>query len=137
MKDLKISSRYCVLDDDSDFIAVASGRLNKYLNDLNGVFHTNPQEVLNLAKEKVKTLFIIDINLGTVNGLEIYEKIKEISSNARVIFMTGDANLLENEKIREEALSGGAIDFIEKPIKWHELAIKIKNHIDIYLLKMD
>ncbi len=131
MKNLKISTRYCVLDDDEDFISVASGKLNKYLSDLNGVFHTNPEEVLKLAKEKVQTLFIIDINLGTINGLEVYEKLKEISGNARVIFMTGDANFLENEEIREEALSGGAIDFIEKPIKWHELAIKIKNHINI------
>ncbi|MGI6394248.1 MAG: ATP-binding protein [bacterium] len=131
MVNLKSTLRFCVLDDEKNFLNVAKGYLSKYLPEFNGYYFTDPEKVYKFAEEDLLTLYIIDMNLGEHNGMEIYRKIASISYKARVIFITGDAHFLEDEEIRRQTLSEGGMDFIEKPIKWHEMAIKIKNHLHI------
>lgn len=123
--------QYCILDDEPAFIEISKAKLSKYLPNIPGFFTSTPDEAVEFAKNNSKTLFIIDINLGDTNGIIIYNKIAKISSHARVIFITGDTSVIDDEEIREKALSTGGIDFIEKPVKWHELAIKIKNHLSV------
>ncbi|HQJ61552.1 MAG TPA: response regulator, partial [bacterium] len=127
----KTSSRFCVLDDEKNFLSVAKGQLSKYLPEIEGFYSTDPEEVYKLAAQDRLTLYIIDMNLGESNGMEIYRKIASISYRARVIFITGDIHFLEDEDIRRQTLSEGGMDFIEKPIKWHEMAIKMKNHLNL------
>lgn len=123
--------RFCVLDDEKAFLSVAKGQLSKYLPEIEGFYSSNPEEVYQYALEDRLTLYIIDMNLGESNGMDIYRKISSIAHRARVIFITGDAHFLEDEEIRKQTLSEGGIDFIEKPIKWHEMAMKIKNHLNL------
>jgi len=123
--------RYCVLDDEKAFIEISKGRLTSFMPGFEGLFFTDPEEVLKVAREDKWTLFIIDVNLGTVNGVELYNRISEITKLSRVIFITGDIAVKVDSDIRKKALDGGGIDFIEKPVNWHELAIKIKNHLKI------
>ncbi len=125
------SGRFCILDDEKSFLNTAKRNLSKYLPDVKGIFISTPDEIYSIAKEDEKTLYIIDINLGEFNGMDIYRKISHISSKARVIFITGDIAFIEDETLRRQSLSEGGIDFIEKPIKWHEMAIKIKNHLKL------
>jgi len=125
------SGRYCILDDEKNFLNIAKRNLAKFIPDVSGVFVSTPDEVYKIAKEDLQTLYIIDINLGEDNGMDIYRKISQLSSKIRVIFITGDAALIENETFRRQSLSEGGMDFIEKPIKWHEMAIKIKNHLKL------
>lgn len=127
----KTGSRFCVLDDEKNFLSVAKGQLSKYLPEIEGFYSTDPEEVYTLAAQDRLTLYIIDMNLGEMNGMEIYRKIASISYRARVIFITGDIHFLEDEDIRRQTLSEGGMDFIEKPIKWHEMAIKMKNHLNL------
>jgi signal transduction histidine kinase len=127
----KSSGRFCVLDDEKSFLSIAKRNLSKFLPDVKGVYVSTPEEIYHVAQEDIQTLYIIDINLGEHNGMDIYRKISQISSKARVIFITGDIALIEDETLRRQSLSEGGIDFIEKPIKWHEMAIKIKNHLKL------
>ena len=124
---------YCVLDDEQDFLAVASGALKKYLPDMNGVFTTDPEEAVNLARKGKPIIFIIDIVLGGKTGMEIYQRISAVSKKARVIFVTGDENFVNDENVKSQILLEGSIDLMEKPIKWHELAIKVKNNMQLLL----
>ena len=124
---------YCVLDDEQDFLAVASGALKKFLPDMKGVFTTDPDEAINLARKDNPVIFIIDIVLGGKTGMEIYQKISAVSKKVRVIFITGDENFVNDENIRNQILLEGSIDLMEKPIKWHELAIKVKNNMQLLL----
>lgn len=123
--------KYCILDDEDVFIEISRAKLSKYLPNIEGIFSSDSSQVVNLAKNNFNILFIIDINLGAENGIDIYNKITKISNQARVIFITGDTTVIDDEDIRETALLKGGIDFIEKPVKWHELAIKIKNHLNL------
>jgi signal transduction histidine kinase len=127
----RTSGRFCILDDEKTFLNIAKRNLSKFLPDVKGVFISSPDEIYSIAREDEKTLYIIDINLGEFNGMDIYRKISRISDKARVIFITGDMALIEDETLRRQSLSEGGIDFIEKPIKWHEMAIKIKNHLKL------
>ena len=124
---------YCVLDDEQDFLAVASGALKKFLPDMKGVFTTDPEEAVSLAKKDDPIIFIIDIVLGGKTGMEIYQKISAVSKKVRVIFITGDENFVNDENIRNQILLEGPIDLMKKPVKWHELAIKVKNNMQLLL----
>lgn len=127
----KNSGRICVLDDEKSFLGVAKTQLSKLLPEIQGFFISDPEIAFKIALEDIQTIFVIDMNLGDSNGMEIYRKISHITKKSRVIFITGDAYFLEDEEIRKQALSEGGIDFIEKPIKWHEMAIKIKNNLHL------
>ena len=124
---------YCVLDDEKDFLAIAEGTLKKFLPDMKGVFTTDPEEAVSLAKKDEPIIFIIDIVLGGNTGMEIYQRISAVSKKVRVIFITGDENFVNDENIRNQILLEGSIDLMEKPIKWHELAIKVKNNMQLLL----
>lgn len=124
---------YCVLDDEKDFLAVAEGVLNKFLPDMKGVFTTDPEEAINLARKGEPVIFIIDIVLGRKTGMEIYQRISAVSKKVRVIFITGDENFVNDENIKNQILLEGSIDLMEKPVKWHELAIKVKNNMQLLL----
>jgi len=110
---------------------VAKGHLSKYLPEIEGFFTSKPEEVYEYANDDRLTIYVIDMNLGDINGMDIYRKISGISLRSKFIFITGDTLFLEDEEIRRQTLSEGGIDFIEKPIKWHEIAIKIKNNLKL------
>ena len=128
---------YCVLDDEKDFLTVAEGALKKFLPEMKGVFTTDPEEAVSLAKSDKPIIFIIDIVLGGKTGMEIYQKISAVSKKVRVIFITGDENFVNDENIRNQILLEGSIDLMEKPVKWHELAIKVKNNMQLLLYQCD
>ncbi len=125
------SGRFCILDDEKTFLQIAKRNLSKYLPDVKGLYTETPEDSFKIAREDIQTLFIIDINLGEFNGMDIYRKISQFTSKSRVIYITGDTALIEDETFRRQSLSEGGIDFIEKPIKWHEMAIKIQNHLKL------
>lgn len=124
---------YCVLDDERDFLTVAERSLKKFLPDMKGAFTTDPEEAVNLARKDEPIIFIIDIVLVGKTGMEIYQRISSVSKKVRVIFITGDENFVNDENIRNQILLEGSIDLMEKPVKWHELAIKVKNNMQLLL----
>jgi Signal transduction histidine kinase regulating C4-dicarboxylate transport system len=128
-----LKGTYCVLDDEQDFLTVAAGEFKKFLPDMKGVFTTDPDEAITLARKDKPVIFIIDIVLGGKKGMEIYQRISAISKKVRVIFITGDENFINNDDIRNQILLEGSIDLMQKPIKWHELAIKVKNNMQLLL----
>ncbi|MFO7736038.1 MAG: ATP-binding protein [bacterium] len=122
--------QYCVVDDDSKFLYIAKARLEQLIPKVKGHFISDPEKVFSMAEENPRTIFLLDINLGAVNGIDIYNRLQNISKNISVIFTTGDTSLIDRG-VQAKALSEGGIDFVEKPIKWYEFAIKLKNHIKL------
>ena len=45
MVSLTGNSRFCVLDDEKAFLAVAKGQLSKYLPEIEGFYSSDPEEV--------------------------------------------------------------------------------------------
>ncbi len=78
---------------------------------------------------------VFDLEIGEINGLELYEKFKG-SISCAVIFLSGTSS----SDIRINALNAGADDFLQKPIDLRELLVRLKkvisnssaSHIEIY-----
>ena len=78
------------------------------------------EDALNLALNQFFDLLILDINLPDMNGLKLYQKIKE-SKDIPTIFLTAN----DSELSIVEALDSGADDYITKPFKTRELISRI------------
>ncbi len=67
-------------------------------------------------------LLLFDINVPETNGLNIFEKFKNLGFTTPIIFMTASTNFQEFE----EAYRIGANDFLRKPFNLEELKIRIE-----------
>lgn len=71
-------------------------------------------------------LIISDVMMPKKNGRQVYDEIKELNSNAKVLFMSGyAADILDNSIITKNGHN-----FIEKPMRPQELLGKIRKILD-------
>lgn len=78
-----------------------------------------------MAKKKMFHLFMIDIKMPGLNGIEALRKIKEIDQDAQVVMITGYASL----ETAIEAIRSGASDYITKPFNNIEYVINVVNRV--------
>ncbi len=69
-------------------------------------------------------LYILDINIPNINGLEILKQIKQINPKTKVIIISANINI---DLIRE-AYTLGCDDYIKKPFDIEELLFKINRY---------
>lgn len=77
------------------------------------------------ALEKISVpydLYILDINVPDVNGLEITQKIKLFNLNAKIIIISAYNDI----KTIKEAYGRGCEDYLKKPFNIEELLIKVQ-----------
>src|SRR5213076_2151885 len=60
---------------------------------------------------------ILDLRMPGLNGIEVLEKIKQVSPDTEVIIMTGHASV----ETAIEAVRLGAFDYVTKPCKLAEI----------------
>jgi len=72
---------------------------------------------------KVIQLYILDINVPNISGLELLEKIKYINPNARVLIISANIDL----ESLQQAYKRGCDDYLRKPFYIEELQMKIAN----------
>src|SRR6476469_10121391 len=68
-------------------------------------------EALEQATESEFDLYVLDRNLPDGSGLELCQKLTNLTQNVPCIFYSGDAYAIH----RSEALAAGAQDYIAKP----------------------
>ena len=69
------------------------------------------EEACRLAEEKRFDLYVLDRRLPDATGLELCEKLNEITPEVPCIFYTGDAYEIH----RREAIAAGAAAYVAKP----------------------
>ena len=79
------------------------------------------------AKDK-NPVFLLDINLTTVNGLDLLPRIKEINPKTQIIMMSGDTNV----KALMSSLTNRATDFLIKPFTIEAVNRSLKNALKYY-----
>ncbi len=104
-----------VVDDDK-LICWALQREFVSLNMTTRVVET-AQDALAELRTNLYDLVFLDIHLPDGNGIELLEEVGRISPNVKIAIMSGDAS----ETNRENALSGGALQFLEKPLDLSEI----------------
>jgi FixJ family two-component response regulator len=73
------------------------------------------EEFLSLAHCDDIACLILDVGLPGISGLELQSRLTATVSNHRtpVVFMTAR----DDEATRQQALKGGAVDFLRKPVR--------------------
>ena len=75
------------------------------------------------ARKNKFHLFMVDIKMPGLNGIEVLKKIKEIDQDAQIVMITGYASL----ETAIEAIGNGASGYIEKPFDNIEYVINVVN----------
>lgn len=72
----------------------------------------NAEEALSLISSTKANLFLIDVVMPNISGMELAKKLTEVSNRPISIIMMSSLDL---ENIIIESISNGAIDFLAKP----------------------
>ncbi len=83
-----------------------------------GIAH-NGEKAITMTQEKTYDIVFIDLKLPTINGLEVYLKIKEIDPKLVAIIMTAYRKGMTD--LVEEALNNDAYTCIYKPFNMEEM----------------
>ena len=83
-------------------------------------------EGLSLLKTKNFDVILLDIKMPKMDGMEAFERIKQICPETPVIMISGHANI----DTAVEAVKKGAFDFISKPPDLNRLLITLRNATD-------
>ncbi len=75
---------------------------------------TTGEEAIELVKMRPQDILFLDMKLPTLNGLEVYLAIKEISPKATAVIITGYYEKMKN--LIEEALKNNAYTCFTKPL---------------------
>ena len=92
------------------------------------------RKALNLAtKEPQPDLILLDVMMPNMDGYEVCQELKSssITCDIPVIFISALNEVLDKVK----AFSAGGVDFIMKPFQPEEVVIRIRTHIELFLLR--
>ena len=78
---------------------------------------TDGLEAVLIAQQLQPDLILLDIGLPTLNGIEAARRIREVSPNSRILFLSED----RSRDIAEEALRTGAFGYVVKAVAAGEL----------------
>lgn len=99
----------CILDD--DFSVLNSLRELLDSDGLEARTFDNPELFLTYAREHPVKLAVLDVWLPQMTGIEVQERLREVSPETVVVIITGR----EESAIRLAAMEAGAFGFLAKP----------------------
>ncbi|MFH1208978.1 MAG: response regulator [Candidatus Omnitrophota bacterium] len=119
-----MTKKILVVDDEADLLLVILLRLKHVGYESFGA--ANGQEALDLARQKIPDLILLDALLPVMNGDEVAKILKkdEKTKNIPIILISADAKFLE-----EKFAACGADAHLTKPFKSADLIALIKKYI--------
>lgn len=81
---------------------------------------------IELFSNNTYDIVLCDIKMQKMDGIEVLQKIMEISTVTPVVMISGHGNI----DTAVEAIKKGAFDFLEKPLDLNRLLITIRNAMD-------
>lgn len=110
-----------LLEDDKLFSETLEDFLDD--NDFEVDIANDGEEALSLNYEKNYDLYLLDINVPKINGLELLKDLRESGDETPAIFITSH----KDKESLEEGFLYGADDYMKKPIDLDELYFRIKS----------
>src|SRR5215210_8170346 len=83
--------------------------------------YTDPTLALSNFRPGLYDLLLLDIRMPTINGFDLYQKMKEIDSNVKICFLTASELFYEKYRRLDEFPKLNKEYFIQKPIRSEEL----------------
>ncbi len=87
--------------------------------------YEDPFEALGRATARTPDLIITDYKMPVMNGVEFTKRVRALPSCADVPLMV--VTIVQDRRIRYEALDAGATDFLTRPIDYHECLARCTN----------
>jgi DNA-binding response OmpR family regulator len=112
------------VDDECDIIRLVGMVLKN--NGLLVDAYTDPIVALSNFKAGLYDLLLLDIRMPQMNGLELYQKMKQIDKNAKVCFVTASELFYEEYRKMEAHPWLDKAYFIQKPFRTEEMIEQIK-----------
>ena len=85
------------------------------------------QNFLDAYDEKQSGCLVLDIRMPRMTGLDLQEKLVGMDSRLPIIFITGHGDI----PMAVEAMRRGAVDFIRKPFREHDLLDRINEALAV------
>lgn len=79
--------------------------------------YASPIDFLTSYSSKMAGCLILDIRMPEMSGLTLQKKLKDLNSTLPIIFITGHGDI----PMAVEAMREGALNFIRKPFREHDL----------------
>lgn len=130
---MKYKGNILVVDDSPEILSLLTSLLKtdgyKIMQANNG------EDALEIAVKELPDLIILDIMMPKLDGFKVCQQLKKDVNTAHIpiIFLSA---LTDNDK-RAEAYKLGATDYIFKPFSREELLLRVKLHIDIFILNRE
>lgn len=83
-------------------------------------------EGLKLAEKEKFDIILSDIKMPKMDGIEVLEKLQELSPETPVVMISGHGNI----ETAVEAIRKGAFDYISKPLDLNRMLVTIRNAMD-------
>lgn len=84
---------------------------------------TNGEEILSISYEKKFDLYLFDINVPKINGIELLKQLRENGDETPTIYLT---SYKDKDKLTQGFLTG-CDDYLKKPIDLEELLLRINS----------
>ena len=120
-----------IVDDVSENIQVASNVLKPLGSALS--FAKSGKEALRIIKNQKPSLILLDVTMPEMDGYEVCKILKDdiLYSDIPVIFVTARNNIDDLVK----GFNCGGIDYITKPFHKRELFIRVKTHLQNFVIQ--
>ncbi|MBF0506874.1 MAG: sigma-54-dependent Fis family transcriptional regulator [Nitrospirae bacterium] len=84
------------------------------------------EEAIEIIKEQMPDILLIDVWLPGMDGIETLTKIREINHHIPVIIISGHGNV----EVAVKAIQSGAYDFLEKPLSLEKVLIVARRALE-------
>jgi len=105
-----MENQILLVDDDVDLLDAFKESLE--IQGYSIITATNGINAVESYKQKIPCITFMDIKMPKMDGYDAFSKIRELDPNAKVVFITGNANT-EKTKI---AKNNGLIEILYKPV---------------------
>jgi DNA-binding response OmpR family regulator len=113
-----------ILEDDLPLLNAVD--LNLRLKGFETIKYSDSLEAWNFLETTNEEIdvFLLDINMPHINGLQVLTKIQKIFKNPYIIMISANTDI----ESMKESYSTGCSDFIKKPFDIDEIILKIDHH---------
>jgi len=114
-----------IIDDEEYILRTTTSILTHHKYTVNS--YTSGSEALNFYKNNCNTidLVIIDVIMPEIDGYEIYQKVRQINNDAKILIMSG----YNPDNRIQEIINKNGVEFMAKPFLMETLLSKVKNLI--------
>ena len=124
--------RILVIDDELDMLMLLRMIIEDN-TDFEVETTNNPSEALKLFTEKDYNLVISDLKMPGMDGIELFDELREIKPDIPVIIMTAYGSL----ETSEDAMKKGVADFITKPFRKDSILFTIRRVLELARMRQE